>query len=143
MKNLYQKILAIAETEQERLILWIPVFIAFGIVWYFSLKYEPPIWLGSAILTTSILFAYLLRKIRFLFYLLIAFALVAFGISLAQFRTHNINSPFLSAPMPVMQVSGKIKEISATPKGSKIILGEVKITSHDKIFCHPKKLQEI
>jgi len=128
MKSLYGKFLSILELEHDRYILWVPVCMAYGIAWYFSLKYEPPLWAGAAGFAVSCLLAVMMRRIKFLLYLFIAAACVAAGFFSATWRTHSIHSPFLRAPIPFADVTGKIVEIAPTPKGSKILLKDVTIS---------------
>lgn len=128
MKTIYNKLAAIIESEHERFALWAPVFMAYGIAWYFSLKYEPPAWAGLSCLSVAVAAAYIARSRIFLFYVFTALAFCAFGVSLAGFRTGNINSPYLAEAIQFANVSGKVAEIAPTPKGSKILLRDVTIS---------------
>ncbi|HEU5047425.1 MAG TPA: ComEC/Rec2 family competence protein [Rickettsiales bacterium] len=132
MKALYRKLAASLESEQERFALWIPVCMGFGIAWYFHLRSEPPLWLGSVCMIAAALIAYAARRrAAILYYICIAILFAAFGVTLAQWRTYHIHSPHLTATLPPVPVSGKIAEIAPTPKGSKLILKDVTITGID------------
>jgi len=107
---------------------------AVGIVWYFSLPYEPSLWLGSLLCVGNALIAVIFRKKSLILYPFIAFALIGFGIALSQLRTHQMDSPFLTENLSYVEVTGKIAEISPTPKGSKLILEEVTLSQHGKMM---------
>lgn len=128
MKSVYRKFLHILESEHDRYILWIPVCMAYGIAWYFSLKFEPSLWSGVVAFAVAVLLAIVLCRIKFLLFGCIAAAFVAVGFFSASVRTHSIHSPFLTAPVSFADVTGKIVEIAPTPKGSKILLKDVTIS---------------
>ncbi len=127
MNALYKKLLGILESEHDRYILWVPVFMSYGIAWYFSLQYEPPLWAGWAVFLSCVLCAVLSRKRTFLLYAFSVLALIALGVAIAGVRTHRIHSPSLRAPIAFADVEGKVMEIAPTPKGSKLLLGDVTI----------------
>src|SRR3954451_23300551 len=54
-------LLAICETERSRLVLWLPVFMGAGVLAYYSLRFEPPVWIGPAITVPTIGLAILAR----------------------------------------------------------------------------------
>ena len=124
MKN---KLTNLLESERERLILWLPVLVAIGIAWYFSLKAEPPFWLGASLFIISSLSAFFVRKHPLFFYPLMIISLLAFGVVLAQIRTNLVSSVYLSEPIEFANVTGKILDIEPKPKGSKIVLRDVSI----------------
>ena len=37
------------DAERERAVLWLPVFMGAGVLTYYSLRFEPPVWLGAAL----------------------------------------------------------------------------------------------
>ncbi len=69
-----------------------------------------------------------LRRSAILRFTLIAAGLFAFGVSLASWRTHHVHSPYLTEPVSFAQVTGRVEAISPTPKGSKLLLGDVTIS---------------
>ena len=125
MRSLYSLLQNILEAEHDRHILWLPVWVAGGITWYFSLKYEPYTYSGTILLCLTLLPLFLLRRRKTAVFLLGAMALVAFGFTLAQMRAHTIDSAILSTPLSFVHISGKIIEINPKPKGSKLVLSEV------------------
>ncbi|MEI6729651.1 MAG: ComEC/Rec2 family competence protein, partial [Pseudomonadota bacterium] len=130
--KLIDKINGIIEAEHSRFILWIPVFTAAGIVFYFNLQNEPPFYLpialtisGSIFVTALLLLKNHLKQI-FLIPAIISLCFFA-GIMFAQIRTNTVDSPYLEKSLPIQNIRGKILEITQTPKGSKIILKDVYI----------------
>ncbi|HEY0183581.1 MAG TPA: ComEC/Rec2 family competence protein, partial [Rhodopila sp.] len=45
------------EAEQERLALWLPVFMGVGVLGYYALRFEPAIWLGASITVPALALA--------------------------------------------------------------------------------------
>ncbi|MCK5519130.1 MAG: hypothetical protein KAI61_06930, partial [Alphaproteobacteria bacterium] len=81
--------------QRDRWILWTPVVIAIGIGGYFSLRFEPPLWVGIAavgILAAGIAPFYRNKKIVLLW---LPFFLIALGFTAAQLRTWNVSAPVL------------------------------------------------
>lgn len=110
------------------MVLFVPVCMSAGIAWYFALKAEPPLWLWAAGFVASVILACLLRPVRPALYVSLFCALVALGFALAQFRTYEVRTPYLSEPVSFAEVTGKIAEIEPKPKGSKILLKDVTIS---------------
>ena len=70
--------------EAERHVLWLPVFFATGIAFYFTLTIEPPPWLGIAATVIVIPAAFLARRIPLLRGMAIALAFAAAGFAIVQ-----------------------------------------------------------
>lgn len=113
--------------ELENYQLWLPVFIAFGILIFFALPFDPSIWLSSAILVISIIAYLVIRSydtLRIFSCFLIAFAL---GFNSMQLRVLTINSPILSTPLSKVTVVGLVEEAAKTEKGYRLLINNVKI----------------
>jgi len=78
--------------ERERWILWIPVFLGAGIVLYFELPDEPPVWLGPLWIGCALVGVWFGRG-RYLALVALGFVLVAGGFEAAQVRTLLIAAP--------------------------------------------------
>ncbi len=110
--------------QKERLILWIPVFLAIGIGCYFSLRFEPPFFVGpSATLLAAAVWAAVwpLREAGwrgYSFWLLMGtVTLVFLGFSCAQVRTAHVASPMLETKMAPVDVTGRIVGIDRLEAG--------------------------
>lgn len=82
--------------QRGHLFPWVPVFLAFGIGWYFALRFEPkfPVYVSVAVLT-CVCFATALRWPGGWSALCWAVALTALGFGLAGVRAHSIAGPVL------------------------------------------------
>lgn len=83
-------------SQRDHAFLWAPVFMGFGIVVYFSLKFEPPVAVSVGILSASLVIS---AAIRCFFeraqILVLGIALIAGGFGLAGVRTHMVAEPVL------------------------------------------------
>ncbi|WP_420404787.1 ComEC/Rec2 family competence protein [Nisaea sp.] len=109
------------EAERERAGLWLPVGFAAGILIYFDLPFEPPLWTGPGAILISA-FALLVGRRRwgsvFSAGLLLAGAA---GFSAAQFRTMNVAAPVLERSVTAA-VAGMVEAVRMTPRGRRVIL---------------------
>ena len=87
--------------ERERWFLWLPVGLGLGILWYFALPAEPPVWAGSfALLLLAAMLAgrwRLARKRWALLEMPVWFAVgaVLLGFTVATLRTQLVAAPVL------------------------------------------------
>ncbi len=132
LTSLYNKIRAILAAESDRTILFVPVLMSFGVAWYFHQLSEPPVWLGAVLFFASLAASWLFLSRPALRYCLLAFALVALGIMLAQWRTWHVNVITLKEPIAFTHVTGHISEIDPKPGGSKLLLEDVRIDALPK-----------
>ncbi|MFQ5955059.1 MAG: hypothetical protein ACE5JZ_08365, partial [Kiloniellales bacterium] len=58
------RLVRLVGAERERWALWLPVGVGAGVVVYFSLAWEPPWWLGLAVLAAVLAVAGLLAAAR-------------------------------------------------------------------------------
>ncbi len=130
------------ENQRERFFLWTPVFFALGIALYFSLPLEPSpqisiIFGGSFLLIWAL--SFLRERLLFRFFCW-ALVLVGAGFFMAQFRTHWVDAPSLSKPMPPALVEGILEEVKETEYGKKIF---IKVRSIEGLTkeTQPKKIQ--
>lgn len=83
-------------TQRGHLFTWVPVFLAIGIVIYFTLKTEPPMatygWVGAAGVVLALATRWSGAMLAPLFW---ALALVAFGFCLAGLRAHQMDAPVI------------------------------------------------
>lgn len=109
------------EAERGRFILWLPVAMASGILIYFSLASEPPIWLGVVLVVPAL--AALLMFWRFLTARLIL-ALILFaalGFARSEWRTAS-EPPLTKIPYGAVAITGKIAGIDLLPNGRRITI---------------------
>ena len=109
------------EAERGRFVLWLPVAMLAGNVWYFALLDEPPPWLGAVCLLPALAAALVLRYRPALRATAALLAAAALGVAAAQFATHAAPPP-LSVQRRAVQISGTVHAVEALPEGRRITL---------------------
>jgi competence protein ComEC len=107
------------DLEQERLAVWLPVFMGAGVLVYYALLVEPPLWVGPAIGVPAIVLTVLLANHR---WHLAPFAAAALGFAAAQAATAR--APPIEADLPAHAtiVTGTIRAVEALPEGRRITI---------------------
>ncbi len=122
--------------QRDRLILWSPVFLAIGIGFYFSLKFEPPAIFGIGTLAVVAALWVLFRPLRLeswrgyaLWLVTGGVLLIVLGFCTAQFRTGIIQTPVLLKERSPVTVEGRVIVIDKLEegKGTRIILNDIDI----------------
>ena len=107
------------DLERERLAVWLPVFMAVGVLAYYSLRAEPTAWLGVACAAPAICLTLALPGLR---WLIAPLAATALGFAAAQFSTQR--APPIEADLPTRAVivTGTIRAVDALPEGRRITI---------------------
>ena len=113
--------------ERARWLLWSPVGLGVGIGLYFTLRTEPPIWIGPLAILIAIGCGILGRRRDYLLLVTIAFGLVAGGFALAQWRTFSVGHVFLERAVTSTTVSGRVASVEQLADGTRVILEKVRI----------------
>lgn len=115
--------------EQDRFVLWIPVFLGFGIATYFLLKSEPPFWLGpmGAAGSAGALWFSVKRNQQGLFISFMMAFLVFLGFAVAQWRTAVVAAPVLARSIGPTTVEGRVVLLESRPKGPRVTLATPRI----------------
>ena len=117
--------------ERPRWFLWLPVAQGFGIALYFSLPFEPPVWLGVA-LALPPLAALAWRRSSagevapYEAPLLAGLAVLAIGFAAAQLRTVQVEAPAL-ARQGVYEVEGRVLFVEERTRGRRLLIGEPRL----------------
>ncbi len=112
--------------ERERWPLWGPVLIGCGIAAYFTLRDEPPLWSGLAVLGAAGCMLWLARARAGFTLLVLALGLVAVGFTAAQIRTWSVSAPVLVRPLTAA-VSGRVRHLEAFANGPRVLLDTVSL----------------
>jgi competence protein ComEC len=109
------------EAERGRFILWLPVAMGSGILLYFSLASEPPIWLGFALLFPALLalIAAWRHAAARLILALVLFAVL--GFARAEWRT-AAEPPLIQIPYGAVTVSGNLAAIDPLANGRRVTI---------------------
>ena len=104
--------------ESDRWFLWSPVFVGAGIAVYFSLSFEPLLWLVWGLLAASIAGLYLLRRQQGggPAILMAALFCLALGLAAAATRTALVAAPVLSSSWSG-ELTGRLLRSEANGKG--------------------------
>ncbi len=116
--------------------MWLPVLFGAGISFYFSLRFEPPVWLGFSAVVSALIMALALWRWKTdqasrLISCLVVLAIVASGLTAAQLRTTAVQAPVLSKRTGPATVSGRVINVESFPKGSRVTLERPRISGLD------------
>ncbi|OJX14006.1 MAG: hypothetical protein BGO77_01415 [Caedibacter sp. 37-49] len=119
--------------ERSQWILWGPVGIGTGILLYFGLLYEPIWWVGIMGMAFSCLFLLFLRILKVEhfggWFLVVVSLTISLGFTAAQFRTYSLKTYLFNYPSHVQTIQGEIKKIEQMPKGLRLTLRKVTLSS--------------
>ncbi|MFV3075834.1 ComEC/Rec2 family competence protein [Niveispirillum fermenti] len=115
--------------ERQRWILWFPVFVGIGSALYFSLSYEPPSWMGAAMLAagTGLALAAQVRRPQWAAAIWITLVACALGFTAGQYRTHRVAAPVLLSEIGPTGVTGRVLRVEPLANGMRLVLTDVSI----------------
>ena len=125
---------AFGEAEGDRMVLWLPVLFAVGITIYFSALVEPPAWVAFVLVAVPTLVAVVFRRYRLLSGIGMAVALVGLGFTVAQLRTHTLDTVTMTRAAWTM-VDGRVEAVERRPTDARLTLGGVRF--HDTGYDGP------
>ncbi len=128
--ELRARLAAWSEAEAGRLILWAPVALGAGAVAYFSLKAEPPLWLGLVLLALSA--AGFAAGPRFRAAAGAAF-IVALGFVVADLRALAVEAPVLERELSTRLVTGRLASVEEAPTLRRLIIELASIDGVDPL----------
>lgn len=110
--------------QQGRLTLWLPVFMGAGVLLYFSLRSEPPLWAGAAVALPAAVAAVLARfPIRAI---IAPLAAAAIGFAAAQVATVRA-LPLEHLPHRAVELAGTVQAVEVLPEGVRVTLRPVQL----------------
>ena len=107
--------------ERERWPLWLPVLMGAGIGLYFSLKSEPPVWIGPAALLLAALASGLAWRSERAWFPAAGCLAFALGFASAQFQAHDVAAPVLERRV-AGTLEGRVFSVDPLPEGSRIVI---------------------
>ena len=107
--------------ERGRAVLWLPVFMGAGVLTYFALRHEPPLWIGPALLLPAALGAYIARHGSILRAVLATAVAFALGVSSAQYATWRA-APLLPLPTHAVSLVGVVRGVDPLPEGRRLLI---------------------
>ena len=118
------------EAESGRFVLWLPVFMGAGVLTYFSLRVEPPLWAGAAAAAPASRAAGLAGRWRPARALLLCLAAAAVGFSASQFAMARA-PPMDTLPRTATVLTGIVRGVEALPEGRRLTLEDVRLDGAD------------
>ena len=106
--------------EQGRFVIWLPVFMAAGVVWYDSVRAEPAGWAGALVGAVGLLGAWFGRG-PWLRVPGVAVVAVALGIASAQWATWRA-ADLVEVPTRATIVTGVVRAVEQLPQGRRITI---------------------
>ena len=122
-----QGVVALLLGENDRWVLWFPVFLGVGIGGYFLLLSEPPPWLGTAWTMVAVAIAWFGRRKPPLLALAVSFAVIGGGFAIAQIRTISVAAPVFEARHGPATVSGRVVSVAVGESGRRVTLDRPRI----------------
>ena len=110
------------DTAPGRLIPWLPIAFGFGVVLYFAADREPFLWAGIALTAAAILLCSAARARPIAFPVAVAAAAIAFGFTLAAWKTARIAHPILAAPAFNVTLSGFVESREERERSDRIVI---------------------
>ena len=112
----------ILDQENERLFLWFPVIFAFGILAYFSLSFEPTIWISLIVIETLIILAYLWRKYPNRLVVLAVASVFVLGFVNIQLRAYHLNDIPLLKEEQTLYLKGYVDVVGYNYRGRRYLI---------------------
>ena len=106
--------------ERGRFVIWLPVFMAAGVVGYDALREEPPLWWGGGAVLASVLVV-VFGRLTWLRLLAVPFVAVSLGLLSAQFAAWRA-MPMVDLPMRATIVNGTVRAVEQLPRGRRITI---------------------
>ncbi len=113
--------------QRERWVLWTPVFPAFGIIFYFTLKTEPPLYAGLGVLAGLVVGAFPFYRNKPFMLVWLPIFLCALGFTAAQWRTHVVTAPVLQREAYAQTLQGRVAEVDVLPSALRIVLEDIEV----------------
>jgi competence protein ComEC len=113
-------------TERTQLVLWLPVLMGAGVLTYFALHKEPPVWIGAVLLAPALAGAWLAWPGSVTRGALVALTAFALGLTTAQFATWRA-APLLVLPTHAVVVTGVVRQVDLLPAGRRLLLEAVRL----------------
>ena len=118
-------------SEKDRWRLWLPVGLGIGIATYFGLMSEPSPWIAASSAILASLVVILGRRWPALLAAALTVPLLAGGVGIAQWNTHDVAAPKLAKQLYTRKVEGRVAAVSAMPRGLRLLLENLTITGVD------------
>lgn len=121
-ERFFAPIAAAFAAESERRILWLPVCFGTGIALYFSLKFEPPLWLGTAAALAMAALCAAVWRWPVPRALALALAFAAGGFAVMQEARWERGGPMLDRRLGSVALTGRVLDLDALDRGWRVVV---------------------
>lgn len=123
-----RRLVALAEAEGERWVLWLPVAFGAGVSFYFGLRQEPDWWVGVAAVGVGTALLLVVRRWFAIAGVVMALLMLAAGFLVAQAHTIRMAAPVLSRSIAGATVTGRVMAVERRPGATRITLRDVTVS---------------
>jgi competence protein ComEC len=121
-------LLRLIEAQRGRWKLWLAPILLAGVIVYFALPAEPPLWIGPASLIASFCAWFWFRDDALVGPVFLAAAALMAGFTAAQLRTASAGTPILEGRIGPVLVQGRVLEVAPLPEqGGRVLLQDLSI----------------
>lgn len=113
--------------ERDRWLLWLPVPLALGIAFYFSLPVEPPLLAGPVALAMLVAVWAPFHANKVFMHFWIVALLIVMGFTAGCLRTWYVSAPVLEKKAYGVTVEGRVVEAVALEKGWRVVLDKIRL----------------
>jgi competence protein ComEC len=120
------------EAERGRFVLWLPVFMAVGVLAYYASRVEPPVWIGAKFAIAGFAAGMALPHRPVLRAIGFSLGFAALGFASAQYATARL--PPLESDLPVraMMATGTVRAVEVLSYARRITLSGVELTESER-----------
>ena len=113
--------------ERDRWLLWLPVPLALGIAFYFSLPVEPPLLAGPVALAMLVAIWAPFHANKVFMHFWVVALLIVTGFTAGCLRTWYVSAPVLEKIAYGVTVEGRVVEAVALEKGWRVVLDNIRL----------------
>jgi competence protein ComEC len=119
---------AVLTAERERWLLWLPPLFGSGIGAYFALASEPAAWAAPSAMLLAVATGAILRRKSAILVGAIGVAVIAAGMTLAQWRAHHVAAPVLERRLGPVDLEGRVVAVDIRAEGRRIVLDRLDVS---------------
>jgi competence protein ComEC len=127
-QGLAQAFAEFEEAERGRFVLWLPVFMGAGVLAYFTLRAEPPAWIGASIAVLGFGVALALPNRALVRALGFLCGFAGLGFASAQYTTARAPPIEANLPTHAVMMTGTVRAVEIMPNGRRITLAGADLT---------------
>ncbi len=112
---------ALLDAEADRIALWLPVCMGGGVLAYFALRTEPPLWIGPTGVAAALCLSWHFRRLT------APFLACTLGFSAAQLVTARAPPLETGLPTHAVAILGTVRAVELLPEGRRVTVEAVRL----------------